>query len=126
MKGINFAAPKLAVPAPVIDLRNENYVMGFADRYLLFNEKNKDYQSQKVPPDLFAPECLKTNLLDWVQNHTLHHTDRPGLRALVKNAGLKLGNLDETDIGFNISPRLNATGRLDNARPLNVALIIFS
>lgn len=44
-----------------------------------------------------------------------NHTDRPGLRALVKNAGLKLGNLDETDIGFNISPRLNATGRLDNA-----------
>lgn len=44
-----------------------------------------------------------------------NRTDRPGLRALVKNAGLKLGNLDETDIGFNISPRLNATGRLDNA-----------
>ncbi|WP_242367794.1 single-stranded-DNA-specific exonuclease RecJ [Lactobacillus intestinalis] len=44
-----------------------------------------------------------------------NRTDRPGLRALVKSAGLKLGNLDETDIGFNISPRLNATGRLDNA-----------
>ena len=44
-----------------------------------------------------------------------NRTDRQGLRALVKSAGLKLGNLDETDIGFNISPRLNATGRLDNA-----------
>lgn len=40
MKGVDFAAPKLAVPAPIIDLRNESYVMGFADRYLLFNEKN--------------------------------------------------------------------------------------
>lgn len=41
MRGIQFAAPKIAVPAPVIDLRRESYVMGFADRYLLFDAKNK-------------------------------------------------------------------------------------
>lgn len=41
MEGMIFAAPKLAVPAPVVDLRQEKYVMGFADRYMLFDKKNK-------------------------------------------------------------------------------------
>ncbi|MBP2058979.1 single-stranded-DNA-specific exonuclease [Lactobacillus colini] len=40
IKGINFQSPKLVVPAPVIDLRNEKYIMGFADRYLLFDKEN--------------------------------------------------------------------------------------
>lgn len=45
----------------------------------------------------------------------INQTERPGLRCLIKNAGLKLGQINETDIGFNIAPRLNAVGRLDNA-----------
>ena len=45
----------------------------------------------------------------------LNETQRPGLRALIKNAGLQMGHIDETDVGFNIAPRLNAVGRLDNA-----------
>ena len=28
------------MPTPVVDLRQEKYVMGFADRYLLFDQKN--------------------------------------------------------------------------------------
>lgn len=48
MEGIQFASPKLAVPAPVIDLRTENYVMGFADRYLLFDEKNVNYAQNSL------------------------------------------------------------------------------
>lgn len=45
----------------------------------------------------------------------LNQTERPGLRALIKNADLNLGQINETDVGFNIAPRLNAVGRLDNA-----------
>lgn len=45
----------------------------------------------------------------------LNQTQRPGLRALIKKAGLKLGHINETDVGFNIAPRLNAVGRLANA-----------
>lgn len=45
----------------------------------------------------------------------LNETERPGLRALIKKAGLQLGHIDETDVGFNIAPRFNAVGRLDNA-----------
>lgn len=53
----------------------------------------------------------------------LNQTDRPGLRALIKNAGLTLGSIDETDVGFNIAPRLNAVGRLANAN-LAVELLL--
>lgn len=45
----------------------------------------------------------------------LNQTSRVGLQALIKQAGLKAGTIDETDVGFNIAPRLNATGRLANA-----------
>lgn len=45
----------------------------------------------------------------------LNQTARPGLRALIANAGLTMGQIDETDIGFKIAPRLNACGRLDDA-----------
>ena len=53
----------------------------------------------------------------------LNQTERPGLRALIKNAGLTLGSINEIDIGFNIAPRLNAVGRLANAN-LAVELLL--
>lgn len=53
----------------------------------------------------------------------LNQTERPGLRALIKNAGLTLGKINETDVGFNIAPRLNAVGRLANAN-LAVELLL--
>lgn len=45
----------------------------------------------------------------------LRVTQRPGLSALLKVAGINLERLDEQDIGFGIAPRLNALGRLSNA-----------
>ena len=64
MEGIDFASPKLAVPTPVIDLRSEDYVMGFADRYLLFDAKNRNYvqNSLGIDPD-------KITLIDDYQNN---------------------------------------------------------
>lgn len=46
----------------------------------------------------------------------LNQTGRLGLRALIKQAGLTLGQIDETDVGFALAPRLNAVGRLGDAR----------
>lgn len=53
----------------------------------------------------------------------LNQTERPGLRALIKNAGLKFGSVTDEDIGFAIAPRLNAVGRLADAS-LAVALLL--
>lgn len=47
---------------------------------------------------------------------------RPGLHELVKLAGVNEQNLNETNIGFAIAPRLNALGRMDDAN-LGVELL---
>jgi single-stranded-DNA-specific exonuclease len=40
---------------------------------------------------------------------------RLGVRAMIAQAGLKLGQIDATAIGFILGPRLNAAGRIDDA-----------
>ncbi len=40
---------------------------------------------------------------------------RPGLKALLKVAGLKGGQITAMNIGFTIGPRINAAGRLESA-----------
>lgn len=45
----------------------------------------------------------------------LNRTRRPGLRALIRSAGLTLGMITPRDIGFAIGPRLNAPSRMDHA-----------
>lgn len=45
----------------------------------------------------------------------LRHTDCPGLLALMQKAGVEAPSLDETTIGFQIAPRLNALGRMGDA-----------
>ncbi len=46
----------------------------------------------------------------------LNRAPRLGLRALIEAAGLHLGEIDATRVGFALAPRLNAAGRLENAR----------
>ena len=40
----------------------------------------------------------------------------PGVRALLESAGLAEGDVDGTDVGFKLAPRLNAAGRMGHAR----------
>jgi single-stranded-DNA-specific exonuclease len=46
----------------------------------------------------------------------LPHHSLPGVRALLEFAHLDINNIDTERIGFAIGPRLNAAGRLDDAR----------
>ncbi|MGQ9826744.1 MAG: single-stranded-DNA-specific exonuclease RecJ [Roseiflexus sp.] len=46
----------------------------------------------------------------------LNAAQRPGVRALIQAAGMTPGKVTSTDISFGLGPRLNASGRIDNAR----------
>ncbi len=45
----------------------------------------------------------------------INQTERPGLQALIKAAGLVLGQVDSMGIGYRLAPRINAAGRIDHA-----------
>jgi single-stranded-DNA-specific exonuclease len=45
----------------------------------------------------------------------LQESPRPGVEALMADAGLRRGSVDATAIGFRLGPRLNAAGRIDTA-----------
>lgn len=45
----------------------------------------------------------------------LNEPSRPGVEALMADAGLRRGEVDATTIGFRLGPRLNAAGRIDKA-----------
>lgn len=47
--------------------------------------------------------------------HMLRLGQRQGVVSLANAAGLKLQNLNATDVGFGLAPRLNAAGRLESA-----------
>ncbi len=49
---------------------------------------------------------------------SLRKTKRVGLQTLFQNAGLNPQHLNESHIGFQIGPRLNAIGRLGDANPI--------
>jgi len=53
----------------------------------------------------------------------LRQDPRPGLRALCDCAGIDAGSLSSTEIAFQVSPRLNAPGRLDDPRPAYELLV---
>ncbi len=46
----------------------------------------------------------------------INRAPRPGVRALLSAAGVAIGLVDAGRIGFALAPRLNAAGRLGNAR----------
>ncbi|WP_283680352.1 single-stranded-DNA-specific exonuclease RecJ [Lentilactobacillus sp. Marseille-Q4993] len=45
----------------------------------------------------------------------IKNTQRPGLSALIKKAGVEVNDFNEQDIGFCVAPRLNSLGRIDDA-----------
>lgn len=47
----------------------------------------------------------------------LRQTERVGLQELIKIAGIDVAGLDEEIVGFQLAPRLNALGRLDDPNP---------
>ena len=48
--------------------------------------------------------------------HKLKHFPRPGLEALLENAGIVKDSVNINSIVFGIGPRINASGRMDHAK----------
>ncbi len=46
---------------------------------------------------------------------TIHHSRRLGLNSLIQSAGLRAERINASTIGYILSPRLNAAGRLETA-----------
>ncbi|ABX07463.1 MAG TPA: single-stranded-DNA-specific exonuclease RecJ [Herpetosiphon sp.] len=46
----------------------------------------------------------------------MNESQRPGLKALLRVAGVEQGKIDASSVGFRLSPRINAAGRLVDAR----------
>ncbi len=72
-----------------------------------------------------ATQTRDTRYLLQIGLDRLKNTTRAGLRVLMETAGMDQYQLSATDIGFQIGPRLNAAGRLDDAR-LGVRLLTTS
>ena len=47
----------------------------------------------------------------------LQHSQRMGLQELLEIAGIRPEDVNEETVGFQIAPRLNALGRLDDPNP---------
>lgn len=62
-----------------------------------------------------VPLVGENRLLEQYGLKVLNKTRRPGLLALIEQAGLELGKLDSESIGFAIGPRINAAGRMEHA-----------
>ncbi len=63
-----------------------------------------------LAPLLGENRCLVQRGLE-----ALNRPSRPGVEALMADAGLRRGEVDATAIGFRLGPRLNAAGRLETA-----------
>lgn len=65
-----------------------------------------------------AQQTQDTRYLLQVGLEQLQQSRRLGIQALIEVAALSPQHLTATDIGFQLGPRLNAAGRLDDARPV--------
>ncbi len=62
-----------------------------------------------------APLLGENRSLVWRGLELLNEARRPGIKALMADAGVRRGQVDAATIGFRLGPRLNAAGRMDSA-----------
>jgi single-stranded-DNA-specific exonuclease len=52
----------------------------------------------------------------------LRNTQKPGLRAMIENAGIEVKRVSPSNLGFSLGPRINASGRMGSAETAYRAL----
>jgi single-stranded-DNA-specific exonuclease len=66
--------------------------------------------------DLMPLNHLENRVLVRQGLETLNRAQRPGILALLNVAGIQRGSVTASSIGFGLGPRINAAGRLDDAK----------
>ncbi len=62
-----------------------------------------------------VPLIGENHILARLGMQKLNTTQKPGLKALIRNANLQLGRIRERDIAYGLAPRINAAGRMQDA-----------
>jgi len=94
-------------------------IEGLYDRYDIFEETEQflDLVALGIVADI-AVQTLDTRYLLQLGLDVLRNTDRLGLQELMKNAGIEPSTISTEQIGFTIAPRMNALGRLGDAKTI--------
>ncbi|GCE18378.1 single-stranded-DNA-specific exonuclease RecJ [Dictyobacter kobayashii] len=105
----------------------ERYLCGvgiaFKLTQALYRSYNRPVEDEMALLDLVAIGTIADIAPLLGENHTyvrlglqrLNETDKPGLKALIRNANLEAGKIRERDIAFGIAPCINAAGRMKEA-----------
>ena len=90
----------------------------------LFRAYQRPIEDEMALLDLVAIGTIADVATLLGENHTLvrhglerlNQTQNPGLHALIKKTNLQPGKIRERDIAFSLAPRINAAGRMSDAR----------
>jgi single-stranded-DNA-specific exonuclease len=63
-----------------------------------------------------VPLTEENRVFSYFGMKVLRQSKRPGLRALIKDAGLQLTKLTEEDIAFSVTPKINAASRMSHPK----------
>ncbi|MHB1318058.1 MAG: single-stranded-DNA-specific exonuclease RecJ, partial [Anaerolineae bacterium] len=105
--GVAFQVSR-ALVAAMSDSEPGRAASGTIDAYL-------DLVALGTIADVVPLEGENRTLARWGLNR-LRSAPRPGLQELARVVGIELAGINSTDVAFRIAPRLNAAGRIENAR----------
>ena len=111
---VHLAGVGLAYKLAQALLRSESQVPTAKSLLTLKTDDLLDLVALGTVADL-APLTGENRALVWRGLQLLRETKRPGLVAMLQEAGVEPSRVDSGTIGYVLGPRLNAAGRLDDA-----------
>jgi single-stranded-DNA-specific exonuclease len=86
----------------------------------LYGRRTSDHLLDLVALGMIADVMVQVDDVRYLLQRgldVLRRAERPGLRAMMERAEINPAEANEETIGFDLAPRLNALGRLDDANP---------